>query len=43
MQAATKKKPSKPNPFNRLPISPPKDWIKPTPALPNQHFRMMVR
>lgn len=42
MQVATKKKTKKPNPFNRLPINPPKDWAKPAPALPNQHFRMLV-
>lgn len=36
------KKPKKPNPFNRLPINPPKEW-KDRQKVPNFNYRMIPR
>ena len=33
----------KPNPFNRMPINPPKDWVPPPKAIPNRNYRTIPR
>lgn len=42
MSQQNAKKTKRPNPFNRLPINPPKDW-KGKDVLPNHNFRAIPK